>query len=413
MTFACFQQIPPYLNTAQGVPDLDSARAVLAGYLNGAHLSPALLGQIIEAGVRALSRADADATTSALRDARNDLAATLNESRAAIAAERDALRRETEQIRSAAVSTAQQMVDRVAQATSTQIAHLHQQINAVSTSLPSNAQQMITPLLERFQNDLEIAAGAIMDPSTGAGSSLTTAVQSLLDTHNSHVTQHFSELNERLGVAEARAEEKTKSSAKGIDFESELESPLSEFAESAQLVLTATGTDQGAKGSSKKGDFVLLDGDVPLVAIEAKNRDRVLPDTQINREIGEMLDNRECSVAVWIVKGRDQNKGALLRQFNDTRWIVAFEEGFEDMLTAVLRLAVAVAKRGRDAATVDDTLARSKVQDAITAAADLDQLQKLTADAANSVGVMERKLFEIRRRVMSSLVSASEALSKD
>ncbi|TXH11134.1 MAG: hypothetical protein E6R04_02955 [Spirochaetes bacterium] len=412
MTFACFQYAPPYLN-APGVHELNGAGVALAGYLNGAHLSPALLGQIIEAGVRALSRADADATTSALRDARNDLAATLNESRAALAAERDALRRETEQIRSAAVSTAQQMMEGVAQATSVQIAHLHQQMNAVSTSLPSNAQQMIAPLLERFQSDLETAAGMIMDPSNGAGSSLTTAVQSLLDTHNSHVTQHFSELNERLGVAEAKAEERTKSSAKGLDFESELESPLSEFAESAQLVLTATGNDQGAKGSSKKGDFVLLDGDVPLVAIEAKNRDRVLPDTQINREIGEMLDNRKCSVAVWIVKGRDQNKGALLRQFNDTRWIVAFEEGFEDMLTAVLRLAVAVAKRGKDAATVDDTLARSKVQDAITAAADLDQLQKLTADAANSVGVMERKLSEIKRRVMSSLVAASEVLSKD
>lgn len=402
---------PEYVH-ASDAPASQRMNAALAAYTGGGYITASDLADIIEAGVRAMSTAKADITVTALRDARDEIGRTLAASRDEMARTREGFRAELEQIRAQFTQATAESHQHTSAAMQSALSAVAQQTAHISEALPQSARDQLAPMVLQFRESLTAAATEIMDPANGrAGASLATSVEKLLDGHSERIGRHFSELNERLGVAEARAEVRDKSSAKGADFEEELEPLLSACAEAQQLVLTDTGTEQGALKASKKGDFLLSDGDVPLVAIEAKNRSNGLPDAQINREINEMLENRRCSVGVWIVKGRAQNKGHLMRQINDTRWIVAADDGLEDILPAVLRLAVAVARRGRDTSDADVTVARAKVQEAITASADLDQLQTMATEVSSSAGKLERKISEIRRRVASSLNAASEALA--
>jgi len=119
----------------------------------------------------------------------------------------------------------------------------------------------------------------------------------------------FKGLHERLAAIEAasraRAEERSRSAAKGGDFEDLLEGILGELARGTGDLLDRTGTEIGAVLGSKKGDFVLtLDprltrGADLRVVIEAK--DRVMSPRAMRDELREARQNRGAAigVAVW------------------------------------------------------------------------------------------------------------------
>lgn len=75
------------------------------------------------------------------------------------------------------------------------------------------------------------------------------------------ITQGFEKLNERLTALEAasaaRAAERQRSAAKGIDFEDLLEEMLADAARGAGDVVERTGAATGDVMRSKKGDFLL------------------------------------------------------------------------------------------------------------------------------------------------------------
>jgi hypothetical protein len=122
------------------------------------------------------------------------------------------------------------------------------------------------------------------------------------------MAQGFEKLNERLAALEAaqtaRAMERSKSAAKGADFEDLLESMLAESARGAGDLVERTGATSGDVIRSKKGDFLLTidpqwcHGSDLRVVIEAKNR-RVTW-----REIRDELDaakrNRNAAMALAI-----------------------------------------------------------------------------------------------------------------
>jgi len=75
------------------------------------------------------------------------------------------------------------------------------------------------------------------------------------------ITEGFSKLNERIAALEAastaRAQERAKGTAKGVEFEDVLEGLLADCARGAGDMLERTGNEAGAILKSKKGDFVL------------------------------------------------------------------------------------------------------------------------------------------------------------
>jgi hypothetical protein len=116
----------------------------------------------------------------------------------------------------------------------------------------------------------------------------------------------FKALQEQLVALEAaqraRADERSRSSAKGADFEDLLEAMLGEIARGSNDLLERTGTDAGDAGRSKKGDFVLtLDpertrGCEVRVVIEAK--DRRMSGREMREELRAAKTNRDAAVGL-------------------------------------------------------------------------------------------------------------------
>ncbi|MEI7744516.1 MAG: hypothetical protein WCK58_12310, partial [Chloroflexota bacterium] len=133
-----------------------------------------------------------------------------------------------------------------------------------------------------------------------------TRLGSPLHQFRQEMSEGFTRLNERLTAIEAasraRADERSRSAAKGADFEDLLHGMLSELSRGSGDLVDRTGTETGAVAGSKKGDFVLtLDhavtrgADVRIV-VEAK--DRSMSPRQMRDELREARANRGATVAI-------------------------------------------------------------------------------------------------------------------
>jgi hypothetical protein len=120
------------------------------------------------------------------------------------------------------------------------------------------------------------------------------------------VTEGFTRIGERLAAIEAassaRASERSRSAAKGSDFEETVEVLLGEIARGSSDGFERTGTETGASIGSKKGDFVLtLNSEATAgaelrVVVECK--DRYVSGRAMRDELREAKSNRDAAVAV-------------------------------------------------------------------------------------------------------------------
>src|SRR4249919_853634 len=133
-----------------------------------------------------------------------------------------------------------------------------------------------------------------------------TRMHSPLHQFRVEVTDGFTRLNDRLtaieAAASARASERSRSAAKGADFEDLLEAMLGDIARGSGDLVDRTGTEAGDVIRSKKGDFVLtIDpaqtaGAELRIVIEAK--DRTMSGRQMRDEIREAKTNRGAAVGL-------------------------------------------------------------------------------------------------------------------
>jgi hypothetical protein len=120
------------------------------------------------------------------------------------------------------------------------------------------------------------------------------------------VTGEFRSLGERIAALEAasraRADERARGTAKGVEFEDAVETGLADLAHGVGDVLERTGTEAGDALRSKKGDFVLtIDpgrtaGRELRVVIEAK--DRPMSRRAMAEELTAARANRGAAVAL-------------------------------------------------------------------------------------------------------------------
>ena len=116
----------------------------------------------------------------------------------------------------------------------------------------------------------------------------------------------FAKLNERLAAIEAagaaRASERSKSAAKGADFEDVVDVLLGEISRGSGDILERTSTETGSAIGSKKGDFVLtLNADATAgcelrVVVECK--DRYVSGRNMRDELRDAKSNRDAAVAL-------------------------------------------------------------------------------------------------------------------
>ena len=133
-----------------------------------------------------------------------------------------------------------------------------------------------------------------------------TRLNSPLFQFRAEVADGFTRLNDRLTAIEAagaaRATERSRSAAKGGDFEDTIEAILGDLARGGGDLVERTADEQGNVLRSKKGDFVLTinpsltrGADLRIV-VEAK--DRAISGRAIRDELREARTNRSAALAL-------------------------------------------------------------------------------------------------------------------
>ncbi len=176
-----------------------------------------------------------------------------------------------------------------------------------------------------------------------------TRLGSPLHQFRQEIAEGFRGVHERLtaieAAARARADERSRSAAKGGDFEDLLEGLLGDMARGSGDLLDHTGNEVGSVLGSKKGDFVLtLDarltrGADVRVVLEAK--DRVMSQRAMREELREARENRGATVAVavWTPAHAPSGVAPFAMVGDDVHVVVDPEAPDTAYLEAAVRLA--------------------------------------------------------------------------
>jgi len=249
-----------------------------------------------------------------------------------------------------------------------------------------------------------------------------TRLGSPLHQFRNEMAQGFEKLNERLASLEAaqvaRTSERSKSAAKGVDFEDLLEDMLGETARGAGDLVERTGSLAGDVIRSKKGDFLLTidpqwcHGADLRVVIEAKNRR--LSWRELREELDDAKRNRSAQMALAIFTREHAPAG--IEPF-DVRYGHVFcvvDPDAPDLqtLSCAVRLArlYAVATLAERRDTVDAARVLASV---VAIRTELEALRRLKTqltsirDAATDVGV---GLDRLREAVLARVADAEAQL---
>lgn len=176
------------------------------------------------------------------------------------------------------------------------------------------------------------------------------------------------EVRDTLIGERAKREEASRGTAKGLEFEDQVDSILrSEAARMGSTLVEATGLTPGSLGAqSKVGDFVVTLAEGPRVVIEAKNAARltVAGKCGVLAELDAAMANRDADFAV-CVSASDEAYPEEVGCFSlyGNRLLVA-DDGSGTLIRAALRWAAAAVRSSRgadrpvDVAEITDGLAR-------------------------------------------------------
>ena len=174
-------------------------------------------------------------------------------------------------------------------------------------------------------------------------------VGSPLNGFRAEVAAGFKAIEEKLVAFQAsqsaRAEERSKSTAKGVDYEDLVEGLLGAIARGGGDLLERTGNEAGSTLKSKKGDFVLTlnpgltrGADVRMV-VEVKDRSISIP--AMRAELRDAKANRDASVGLVVFTPAHAPAGiAPFDVRGDDVWCVLDPEDVEpSMFEAAVRMA--------------------------------------------------------------------------
>ncbi|MDQ3126837.1 MAG: hypothetical protein M3Q66_00045 [Chloroflexota bacterium] len=253
----------------------------------------------------------------------------------------------------------------------------------------------------------------------------------LLDPTRQHSPMHqfrtevsagFDKLNDRLtaieAAAAARGAERSRSAAKGGDFEDTLEAILADLARGSGDLLDRTGGETGELLRSKKGDFVVTvnpdrtGGADVRVVVEAK--DRPMSGRAMREELREAKENRAAAVALVVFSPAHAPAGIAPFDIRAGDVYCVIDPGAPDAATleAALRLArlLAIASRREVEAEIDVEAVRS----ALTAVrAELDALKgiksTLTSIATSATG-LQAAMDRLRDGVIARVAEAEHEI---
>jgi hypothetical protein len=194
----------------------------------------------------------------------------------------------------------------------------------------------------------------------------------------------------RLEAArDARADEREKGTAKGLDFEDAVEARLDTLLRGTGDLVEQTGTAIGNSVRSRKGDFLItLDpnstrGNPVRVAVEAKSGRVGL--TKLCRDLDETRHNRDASIAVAVYRAGYAPSGCSPFARHGEHIICEFDpnDPGDTAFTAAVRIARVLAIAASDS--------HADVVDAVAVRRDLDGIRA----QLNAIAGMKSKLTSI------------------
>ncbi|HZM72204.1 MAG TPA: hypothetical protein VFC71_02410 [Candidatus Polarisedimenticolia bacterium] len=211
-------------------------------------------------------------------------------------------------------------------------------------------------------------------------------VGSPLNGFRAEVAAGFKAIEEKLVAFQAsqsaRADERSKSSAKGVDYEDLVEGLLGAIARGGGDLLERTGNEAGSTLKSKKGDFVLTlnpgltrGADVRMV-VEVKDRAISIP--AMRAELRDAKANRDASVGLVVFTPAHAPAGiAPFDVRGDDVWCVLDPEDIEpSMFEAAVRMARYIALASL--AARDTEIDTSTISQALTCIREqLEQIRNL------------------------------------
>jgi hypothetical protein len=238
----------------------------------------------------------------------------------------------------------------------------------------------------------------------------------------SEMNSAFEKLNDRLTAIEAasaaRGAERSKSSAKGADFEDLLEDMLGEAVRGTGDAVERTGTATGDVSRSKKGDFLLTvdpqrcGGGELRVVIEAKNRG--VSSREMREELTAAMRNRGAAAALAIFTPEHAPAGVAPFDVRFGHVFAVIDPQAPDLatLSAAVRLArlnalasVALQKAEVDPARVGAALAAVKTE--------LEAIRALKVNLTSiktSADNVSAGLDRLREQVIGRVAEAEAAL---
>ena len=272
--------------------------------------------------------------------------------------------------------------------------------------------RLATLLDEYFDGDASRLA-TLLDP-TRSGSPL--------HDFRAEVAAGFKALEERLvafqAAQAARSDERSRSAAKGGDFEDLVEGLLGEIARGAGDLLDRTVNDVGSTIKSKKGDFVLTlnpgltrGAEVRLV-VEVK--DRAISAPAMRAELRDAKANRDAAIGLVVFTPTHAPAGVAPFDIRgDDVWCVLDPEAPElALFEAAVRLArflalASLAARESEADTRSIGLALAAIRE------QLDQIRNLKSQLTsigNATKAVWTGLDALRNGVMEQVVRAEGAI---
>ena len=240
----------------------------------------------------------------------------------------------------------------------------------------------------------------------------------------SEMNTAFEKLNERLTAIEAastaRAGERAKSAAKGVDFEDLLEEMLAEVVRATGDTVERTGVATGDVIRSKKGDFLLTvdpqwcGGAELRVVIEAKNRGKSW--REMRDELTEAKSNRGACVALAIFTPEHAPAGVAPFDVRYGHIFAVIDPQAPDMatLTAAIRLARLHALASLAAQTTEIDGAR--LAQALTAVkTELDAVRGLKTQLTSirtAAGEVALGLDRLRDQILTRVAEAESQLQR-
>jgi hypothetical protein len=250
-----------------------------------------------------------------------------------------------------------------------------------------------------------------------------TRLGSPLHQFRTEINQGFEKLNERLAALEAaaltRAAERSRSAAKGVDFEDLLEDMLAEAVRGAGDVVERTGTASGDVIRSKKGDFLLTvdpalcNGAEVRVVIEAKNRG--LSWREIRQELDEAKRNRAAAVALAIFTTEHAPTGVTPFdvRYGHVLCVVDPDDPDAANLAAAVRLARlhAIASLAVESGGVDSTRVLAAIGAIRTELDRLRSLKTQLTSISKSAAAVGSGLDQLRDAIIARVADAEAQLT--